>query len=634
MKNKFITAIILVFLHGSITCSQTTTRNIRTREYQQLQKQLATGWNTWYNNSVMSYVLLPESFAINLYLMDGKVNLQRDYFKVSKAAKRQEEIVLGLRSDDGSYTSLTCKLRATTISIQTATEGDDIVILITPQQGQSPPSHRLIVEPSIPWNRPGLIGSDGSHLVGKFKQKTITVSSIESPVEDSYAPVTMPHFIFTLDREIHLYTGKLKTSEEIKGIIERRRKEQVDRTSQYGELTEAFKAMQTILSWNVIYDAGNDRVISPVSRWWNAGWGGFVLFDWDTYFASYMCSLFNRDLAYANAVEITKAITPAGFIPNYSSPDDNISWDRSQPPIGSYVINEIYKRYRDKWFLEEVYDELLSWNRWWPNNREINGYLAWGSNPVPDSLKTIDKHDAQASMYESGLDNSPMYDNVPFNPKTNTLELADVGLMSFYVADCRALAEISDVLNKKVEARELRQRGEVYAQKLSTMWDEQKGIFLNRRTSTGEKDPHLSPTNFYPMFAKACSQEQAQRMIKEHYFNSAEFYGEYVLPSISRSDSGFKDNDYWRGRIWAPMNFLVYLGMRNYDLPEARTDLVKKSYNLLMKSWKENGCIFENYNSVTGQGDDVGNADGFYHWGALLTFMSFIEKGYLEKRSH
>ncbi|MCG7859865.1 hypothetical protein MD537_22995, partial [Flavihumibacter sediminis] len=78
--------------------------------------------------------------------------------------------------------------------------------------------------------------------------------------------------------------------------------------------------MQTILAWNATYDAPNERVISPVSRSWSAGWGGFVLFDWDTYFASYMYALFNKELAYANAIEITKAITPDGFIPNYQSP--------------------------------------------------------------------------------------------------------------------------------------------------------------------------------------------------------------------------------------------------------------------------------------------------------------------------
>ena len=49
-----------------------------------------------------------------------------------------------------------------------------------------------------------------------------------------------------------------------------------------------------------------------------------------------------------------------------------------------------------------------------------------------------------------------------------------------------------------------------------------------------------------------------------------------------------------------------------------------------MKSWNEDGSIYENYNGTTGQGNDVSSADGFYHWGALLTFMSFIEKGYLK----
>jgi putative isomerase len=629
MRSFIAGVVVLVLLPGPAACQQTPARTIRTAEYQQLQKRLAAGWNTWYNNNVMSSVYLPEGFAVNLYLTEGTVDVQRDYFKVSKAAKRKEAIVLGMRADDGSYTSLTCTFGGATIAVETATEGDDCFIRVTPRQVGRPSAHRLVVEPSILWNRPGSVGRDSSRIVGRFRDRTIILSSVESPVPEPYVPVSSSHYTFSLNGEIHLQTGRPKPVAEIRDIIERRRKEQVDRASRYGELSEGFNAIQTVLAWNVIYDAGNARVISPVSRWWNAGWGGFVLFDWDTYFASYMYSLFNRDLAYANAIEITKSVTPEGFIPNYSAPDGNTSWDRSQPPIGSYVIYEIYRRYGETWFLKEVYDELLSWNRWWPKNREINGYLAWGSNPVSDSLRSIEKHNAQAAMYESGLDNSPMYDRVPFNPTTNTLELADVGLMSLYVMDCTALADISDTLGKQAEARELRERGKRYADRLSTLWDDQAGIFLNRRTDTGERSPRLSPTNFYPLIAKACSQEQARQMMKGHYFNPEEFYGTYVLPSIARNDSGFKDNSYWRGRIWAPMNFLVYLGMRNYPVEDARADLVKRSYDLLMKSWRENGAIYENYNAVTGQGDDVGNADSFYHWGALLAFMSFIEKGYL-----
>ena len=41
------------------------------------------------------------------------------------------------------------------------------------------------------------------------------------------------------------------------------------------------------------------------------------------------------------------------------------------------------------------------------------------------------------------------------------------------------------------------------------------------------------------------------------------------MPSIARNVPGSADQNYWRGRIWGPMNFLVYLGMRNYDVKDA-----------------------------------------------------------------
>jgi putative isomerase len=617
--------LLLFFLFFSVAIySQPVSRNIRTKEYKGLQQKLATGWNTWYNNSFTSYVLLPEGFSINLCLTKpGEPGYIKETFKSSAILNRPEKITPGLRADDGSYTSLTIEYEGEKFFIQTATEGDDELVLITLEKKSQ---NYLAVEAGLLWNYDGSIGLKSNILFGKFNSRTISVGATETPVTDAYAVTTAPHLTFPLQHEMAIYTGKTRILQEIKNMIEKNRAEQQKRLDSYGDLSESFKAMQTILAWNTVYDAPNKRVITPVSRSWNNGWGGFVLFDWDTYFASYMLSSFNKNLAYANAIEITKAITPDGFIPNYQSPFGNTSWDRSQPPIGSTMIFEIYKKYKEKWFLNEVYDELLKWNRWWPKNRDVKGYLCWGSNPVSDTLKSIDKHNLQAAKFESGLDNSPMYDSVPFNSQNNTMELADVGLMSLYIMDCNSMTEISNILGKTAEASELHKRAVFYTNQLATLWDEQSGIFLNKRLDTDEKSYRLSPTNFYPMLAKACTEKQAARMISEHYFNPNEFYGKYVMPSISRNDAGFKDNDYWRGRIWGPMNFLVYIGMRNYDLKDARADLITKSKALLMQNWKEDGGVYENYNSVNGKGTDVTNADGFYHWGALLVFMEFLER--------
>jgi len=230
------------------------------------------------------------------------------------------------------------------------------------------------------------------------------------------------------------------------------------------------------------------------------------------------------------------------------------------------------------------------------------------------------------AILESGLDNSPMYDDTTFDPKTHLLQFADVGLMSLYIDDCDALANIADTLEKTDEAKELRSRSAQYKSKLETLWSAEAGIFLNKDLHTGKFNTRLSPTNFYPMLAHVATPTQAQTMATRRLLNPDEFWGEWVIPSIARDDRALKEQNYWRGRIWGPMNYLVYLGLRDYDLPQARSQFADKSYALFLKEWKEHGHVHENYNAILGSGDDVANSDRFYHWGALLGFIKYLEE--------
>jgi len=627
--NKIFASSSLLILFALFTGhAQRPVEQVRTPEYLELQKNLASGWNTWNNNNMLSQVYLPYGFSLSVALRGYGINYLRDNYKVSRQVDRPEELIPGMRSDDGSYTSMTVIWQGNEIKVESATDGQDLVLLITPKKASS--FLKIVIEAGINWNLPGTAGRQGETLVGQFEDRAFRVGATATPLRDVFVQTTLPALVFNPDGAIGIYTGEERTLLEIQQIIARNRQQVQDRANQYGELADAFIAMQGVLAWNSIYDPESDRVITPVSRWWNASiWSGFVLFDWDTYFAAYMMSLFSRDLAYANAVEMTKAITRKGFIPNYIAAHNNFTGDRSQPPVGSFVAHQIYKQYQEKWFLEEVFDELLSWNRWWVAHRSNGPYLSWGSHPVEDPNYIWGNTQGYAVL-ESGLDNSPMYDGVPYNEKTYILEFADVGLLGFYILDCKSLADIARELDKADLAKELDERALQYTQVLQTLWHEEDGMFYNKRTDKGELCKKLSPTNFYPLLARAATQQQAERMISNYYFNPQFFYGDYMLPSIARNVPGYEDNSYWRGRIWAPMNFLVYQGLRSYDLPDARKDLVNKSYDLLMKAWREDGSIYENYNAETGRGDDVKDADSFYHWGALLAFISFLEKGFLK----
>jgi putative isomerase len=220
-----------------------------------------------------------------------------------------------------------------------------------------------------------------------------------------------------------------------------------------------------------------------------------------------------------------------------------------------------------------------------------------------------------------------MYDATTYDEHAHVLEYADVGLMSMYIADCDALAEIAIILGKTAEAGELKERSERYRAKLATLWDEQAGIFLNKDLHTGQFNTRLSPTNFYPMLAHAARPEQARTMIEKHLLNQNEFWGEWIIPSIARNDPAFPDQDYWRGRIWGPMNYLVYLGLENYDDADVRQRFAQKSFELFLKEWRDKGHVHENYNAILGTGDDVTNSDRFYHWGALLGYVEYLEQG-------
>ena len=288
----------------------------------------------------------------------------------------------------------------------------------------------------------------------------------------------------------------------------------------YGVHSESYTAMKTCLAWDTIYEPEHNRVCSPVSRIWNILWGGYVLFDWDTYFAALMASVENKELAQLNAIAITDEVTENGFVPNYGSADDYKSRDRSQPPVGSFVCLEIFKKWPERWFLERVYPTLLSWNRWFAGHRmTAEGYLCWGSDPfepVNDRFgETIHVHDWQGAAFESGLDNSPMYDDMVFDEKTNLMQLADVGLMGLYIMDCRCLAEIARILGETAIIPELEARKAQVEQALQTLWDEDFGLFLNKNLTDGSLSRRISPTNLYALQSGLVS--EAQKLGRIHH---------------------------------------------------------------------------------------------------------------------
>ena len=611
--------------------------------YLQIQKELACGWNTWNTWSVLSHVLLPEGLAVNLSVKEYKSGRWLREAQIGRQGENEEKIQPGPHAYDGSYTELTLHWQDISLRIQSAHAGkNDLVLLVTPLKMQKRAA-RLMADVGFLWNRPGAVYCTEEGITAQTNGKRICLYATKKDADEVSVASMTPRMTMELTEPVGLSSGRARGVEEIREIIEAaREKLEAERKEKYGEYYELHAAMQTCLAWDTIYEPQGRRVMTTVSRIWNAYWGGYILFDWDTYFAARMIALDSRELAYANAAEVTREARELGFVPNNYTSIGVISRDRSQPPVGSWIVYELYLKYRDKWFLEEMFDDLLSWNRWYFEHRHVGeGMMAYGSDPFEpvtgNYWEVNGVNDTFGAALESGLDNSPMYDDVPFDKERHVACLADVGLTGLYARDCRALMEIAKALGRE-EEKELQERYALCSGGIQKMWDEEKGFFYNLRTDTGEFSRRISPTNFYALFADGVRADQIQRVIKEHLLNEEEFWGEWVLPSIARNDPAYEDQDYWRGRIWAPLNFIAYTAFRDLGRVDVCRMLAEKSAALLLKGWREHGWVCENYDADTGSGEarvryvdgkqvSYGNSDRFYSWGGLLAYIRLQQAG-------
>ena len=202
--------------------------------------------------------------------------------------------------------------------------------------------------------------------------------------------------------------------------------------------------IQGSIMWTFIYVPSEVGPFMPVSRGWNfapkihtSDWS-YAIFDWDNLFASLLAGSFDKNIAYSNLFQVIKTKTSAGFVPNFAAGGQS-SEDRTEPPVGAKTVLSIYNKYKESWIINVVYDDLLDWSNWFVKKRTIHG----SSGQVVDGLISLGSfsdenvitnttqagNNMQDARYESGLDNSPMYDlpdSVFKNETTHLMGLADV----------------------------------------------------------------------------------------------------------------------------------------------------------------------------------------------------------------
>ena len=386
-----------------------------------------------------------------------------------------------------------------------------------------------------------------------------------------------------------------------------------------GRHAGALDAMRDVMAWNTVWDGINARPYTSISRNWNQQkFGGFGVWLDDQLYAALMTGMLAPDVGRENLRAALASATPQGNFACLVTAND--AWvDRTQLPVASFVVWSMFLRSRDRSVLTLMADALRRNHAWWWANRDPGGrgLVSYGTSDVGEGLY---KGTSFGARNESSMDNAPIHDQARYDPATRVLDCLDVGLNSLLALDAEMLALIAAELGDAAAAQAHSELAAATRDKIRTeLWDPARNIFANRLWS-GAFVRSLGPTSFYPLAAGIPTPEQTEALLV-HLSDPDTFGGSPRLPGVTRDDPAFGDNVYWRGRIWPPLNYWVWQGLRRVGRRHEARHLAETSFAMFEKAWAHRLCP-ENYNATTGHPLDQPDTDGFYGWGALIPTMA------------
>lgn len=356
---------------------------------------------------------------------------------------------------------------------------------------------------------------------------------------------------------------------------------------------------------------------------------------WDSCFHAYISADREPDIAKSELMALLAHQRQDGFIPhmNYFSGNGmavhgdasallDQFWsskyrsDIIQPPIIAMSVKRIFDKTQDKDFLSQVLPKLARYY----------DYLNKVRDPEHSNLLSI------IHSWESGWDNSQRWDKT-YDVKTgssdevnqkkiqlfkklqdmdwdesrilssNVFNVKPVDFNVLYAHNLKIMAELCEAVEG--DGADYRRKSENTTDAIfSKMFN---GEFFCDILADGSRSIVRSAAMFYPMLLSRNFDYSS--MITDYLTNPNEFYSQYGIRTINRTNSNYAPNDYWRGNIWINVNWLIIKGLQNQNYDKLAHDITNKILRLV----DEHG-FWEYYNPETGEGHRAQNLG----WDALV----------------
>ncbi len=395
-------------------------------------------------------------------------------------------------------------------------------------------------------------------------------------------------------------------------------------------------AVTNNLFWGTLYQPGKHRFYTPSGRNHILETGMTESFPWitfsgDSFFNALVLSLESPKHAKDMLSAALETQFPNGNIPQWRAGAEG-SPDRSQPPIGAYVVLKLFQKTGDEELLRFAYPYLTRWHAFWTATKSNglirrdgngDGLLEWGSDselvsendPFSNASTGLDR-----ARLESGMPDLPNWEDAGFDRLTGTMTMNCLDLNCLFALDAYCLAQMASVLQNPRENSEYLEEYDNLKRLINdNLWDSQRGFYVDRHWD-GRVSRKVTVTSFYPLLARIPDAERA-RQLRAHLLDRTEFWGDYVMPTVSRASEIYQEQQAWRGAVWPSANYLIYQGLKAFGMDVEAQEFAKKSADLFQLAWKNFQICPQNYDSRTGEATGA----RYHSWGPLMALIALEE---------
>ena len=384
--------------------------------------------------------------------------------------------------------------------------------------------------------------------------------------------------------------------------------------------------------------------------------------NWDSAFVALGFDTFDRNRAWTEIETLFRAQWDDGFLPHivfwkddpgyfpgpsvWNTGKDPVTSGITQPPVAATVVRKLWESasatenandYRQR--LKALFPKLLTWHRWFHEHRDpdrrgiVVAMHPWetgrDNSPEWDAPgETIDvwnvgdyvrRDTAQldAKMRPTKLEYDRYLALVQFGRSTgwdharvaaeNPFRVADVGMSMILLRANRDLAALADLLGKNDEAAEIRSWIDLAERGIGWLWNDEIHAWCSRDLLTSRSSGFITSASFLSFYAGLS--DPSRDLAMRAHFDRIDRMVDYMVPSLDPADPGFQMIRYWRGPVWAVVNYMVGTGLAEAgDL--ARAGKVRGDTLALM----ERNGFYEAYSPV----DGTGSGGDDFSWTAAI----------------